>query len=135
MIKPIPEGWHSVTPRLVVHDVARLVEFLMEAFGAKGDFRTDVPSVIRIGDSVVMVSSVGPRDAMPAFLYLYVDDVDTTYQRALEAGAVSLEEPNDVPYGDRRGMVQDPCGNIWQIATHKEDVAMDISADVPSFVR
>jgi len=129
MIKPIPEGWHSVTPRLVVHDVARLVEFLKEAFGAKGDFRTDVPSVIRIGDSVVMVSSVGPRDAMPAFLYLYVDDVDTTYQRALEAGAVSLEEPNDVPYGDRRGMVQDPCGNVWQIATHIEDVAPDISAD------
>jgi len=64
---------------------------------------------------------------MPAFLYLYVDDIDT-YQRALEAGAVSLEEPKDVPYGDRRGMVQDPCGNIWQIATHKEDVALDTSA-------
>jgi PhnB protein len=72
-----------------------------------------------------MVSSVGPRDAMPAFLYLYVEDIDTTYQRALDAGAVSLEEPQDVPYGDRRGMVKDPCGNIWQIATHKEDFASD----------
>ena len=123
MTKPIPEGWHSVTPRLVVHDAAMLVEFLKQAFDATGDFRTDIPSVMRIGDSLVMVSSVGPRDAMPAFLYLYVDDIDKTYQRALEAGAVSLEEPKDLPYGDRRGMVQDPFGNIWQIATHKEDLA------------
>jgi uncharacterized glyoxalase superfamily protein PhnB len=99
-----------------------LVEFLKQAFGATGDFRTDMPSVMRIGDSLVMVSSVGPRDAMPAFLYLYVDDIDATYQRALEVGAVSLEDPGDTPYGDRRGMVQDPCGNVWQIATHKEDV-------------
>jgi uncharacterized glyoxalase superfamily protein PhnB len=62
---------------------------------------------------------------MPAFLYLYVDDIDATYRRALEAGAVSLEEPQDMPYGDRRGMIKDPCGNIWQVATHKEDVSLD----------
>ena len=117
MTKSIPDGWHSVTPRLVVHDTARLVEFLKQAFGATGDFRTDIPSVIKIGDSNVMVSSVGPREAMPAFLYLYVEDIDATYQRALEAGAVSLEEPQDLPYGDRRAMIEDPCGNIWQIAT------------------
>jgi len=129
MAKPIPEGWHSVTPRIVVHDPDVLIEFLKQAFGATGDVRTDRPSVIRIGDSLVMVSSVGPRDTMPAFLYLYVDDVDTTYQRALAAGARSLEEPKDVPYGDRRGMVEDPCGNIWQVATHKEDVALDKFAD------
>ena len=116
----IPEGWHSVTPRLVVHDVGKLVQFLKQAFGATGDFRMDRPSQMRIGDSLVMMSGVGPRDPMPAFLYLYVDDTDTTYQRALEAGAVSLEEPEDMPYGDRRGMVKDPCGNIWQIATHSE---------------
>ena len=121
MTKPIPEGWHSVTPRLVVHDAAKLVEFLKEAFGATGDFHTDMPSVIRIGDSLVMVSSVGPRDVMPAFLYLYVDDIDATYQRAVKAGAASLEEPQDLPYGDRRGMIKDPCGNIWQIATHDQD--------------
>ncbi|HYR77461.1 MAG TPA: VOC family protein [Pyrinomonadaceae bacterium] len=119
MTKAIPQGWHSVTPRLVVHDTAMLVEFLRQAFSATGDFHTDRPSVIKIGDSLVMVSSVGPRDAMPAFLYLYVDDIDTTYLRALKAGAVSLEEPRDTPYGDRRGMVQDPCGNVWQIATYK----------------
>jgi PhnB protein len=120
MTRSIPEGWHSVTPRLVVHDPALQVEFLKQAFGATGEFRTDMPSVIRIGDSLVMVSSAGPRDAMPAFLYLYVDDIDATYRRALAAGAVSLEEPWDTPYGDRRGMVQDPGGNIWQIATHQE---------------
>ena len=119
MTKPTPEGWHSVTPRLVVADPAALVEFLKHAFGATGDLHTERPSVIRIGDSLVMVSGVGPREAMPAFLYVYVDDIDTTYKRALEAGAVSLEEPLDTPYGDRRGMVQDPCGNVWQIATHK----------------
>ncbi len=127
MTKSIPEGWHSVTPRLVVHDAGKLVDFLKQAFGAIGDFRTDIPSVIRIGDSLVMVSSVGPRDAMPAFLYLYVDDIDATYQRALKAGAVSLEEPQDLPYGDRRGTVKDPCGNIWQIATYDSPIAQSQS--------
>jgi PhnB protein len=103
----------------VVHDPAKLVLFLKRAFGATGDFTADGPALIRIDDSIVMVSGVGPRDAMPAFLYLYVDDIDATYRRALEAGAVSLEEPEDMPYGDRRAMVKDPCGNDWQIATHK----------------
>jgi len=119
MNKPTPEGWHSVTPRLVVQDPARQVEFLKQVFSASGDFHTDKPSVIGIGDSVVMISEAGPRDVMPAFLYVYVEQIDATFRRALEAGAVSLEEPWDTPYGDRRGMVKDPCGNIWQIATHK----------------
>ena len=74
--KATPEGWHSLTPRLVVHDAARLVEFLRSAFGAIGEFRTDRPSVLRIGDSLVMVSSVGPREAMTGFLYLCVEDTD-----------------------------------------------------------
>ena len=118
MTKSIPDGWHSLTPRLVVHEPARLVQFLKDAFGATGDLRTDIPSVMRIGDSLVMISGVGARNSMCAFLYLYVDDADATYRRALAAGAVSLEEPGDMPYGDRRGMVEDPCGNVWQIATH-----------------
>src|SRR6202521_2882027 len=117
MTHSIPEGWHSVTPRLVVHDAAKLVEFFKQAFGATGDFSANSPTQIRIGDSLVMVSSVGPRDAMPAFLYLYVDDIDATYQRALKAGATSLEEPQDLPYGDRRGMDKDPCGTVWQVAS------------------
>ena len=119
MTNPAPKGWHSVTPRIVVSDPARLIDFLKQAFGATGDLETERPSVIRIGDSLVMISNVGPREAMPAFLYVYVDDVDATYKRALAAAAASLEEPLDTPYGDRRGMVQDPCGNVWQIATHK----------------
>jgi len=119
MTKSIPEGWHCITPRIVVHDPAKLVEFLKHVFDATGEYLSDRPSVIRIGDSLVMVSSVGPREAMPAFLYLYVDDVDSTYKRALEEGAASLEEPTETPYGDRRAMIEDPSGNVWQIATHK----------------
>jgi PhnB protein len=118
MPKWIPEGWHSVTPRIVVHDPATLIQFLKDAFGASGDSTTAAPSQMRIGDSIIMISGAGLRDPMPAFLYLYVDDVDATYQRALKAGAVSLEEPEDLSYGDRRAMVKDPCGNDWQIATH-----------------
>lgn len=113
----LPDGWHSVTPRIVVEDAAGLVAFLRRAFGATGEFRVDPPAVIRIGDSIIMISSVGPREAMPAFLYVYVDDADVTYRRALDAGARSLEEPSDMPYGDRRGMVEDRWGNVWQIAT------------------
>ncbi len=116
-----PKGWNSITPRLVVNDVSIQVEFLKQAFRATGDLRNDAPSLMRIGDSLVMVSSVGPRDVTRAFLYLYIDDIDETYKRALNAGAISLEEPQVVPYGDRRAMIQDPCGNVWQIATHLTD--------------
>jgi PhnB protein len=115
----IPEGQHSVTPRLVVGDPAGLVQFLKATFGASGDFETDAPSEVRIGDSIVMVSGVGPREARPGFLYVYVDDADETYERALEAGATSVETPAEMPWGDRRAMVTDPFGNDWQIATHK----------------
>jgi PhnB protein len=117
--KSTPDGWHSVTPRLVVHDPALLVRFLKSTFDADGEYAAKAPSQMKIGDSIVMVSAVGARDASPSFLYVYVDDVDATYRRALQAGAASIEEPQDVPYGDRRAMVKDPCGNDWQIATHK----------------
>jgi len=119
MPRSIPEGWHSVTPRLVVRDPAKLVQFLKDAFGASGEYAADAPSQMRLGDSIVMVSGVGPRAAMQGFLYLYVDDTDATYRRALAAGATSLEEPKETPYGDRRAMVTDPCGNDWQIATYR----------------
>jgi RimJ/RimL family protein N-acetyltransferase len=73
---------------------------------------------------------------MPALLYLYVDDIDATYGRALKAGAVPIEEPQNMPYGDRRGMVKDPCGNIWQIATHRDEISQDgirpIGPEVPA---
>jgi PhnB protein len=113
-----PDGWHTVTPRIVVHDAERLVAFLREVFGATGAYRPDLPSEMKIGDSIVMVSDAGIRKPMPAFLYVYVHNTDDTYRLALQAGASSLEEPSDMPYGDRRGMVQDEWGNTWQIATH-----------------
>ena len=119
--KSTPDGWHSVTPRLVVQDPALLVRFLESTFDASGEYSADAPTQMKIGDSIVMVSSTGARDAHPAFLYVYVDDVDATYRRALQAGATSIEEPQDLPYGDRRAMLKDPCGNDWQIATHKRE--------------
>jgi uncharacterized glyoxalase superfamily protein PhnB len=103
----------------VAEDTRAVVHFLKTVFGATGELRTDSPSQMRIGDSLVMVSEAGARPPFPAFLYVYVEDVDATYRRALEAGAVSLEEVRDTPYGDRRGMVQDVFGNVWQIASHK----------------
>ncbi len=113
-----PEGWHTVTARIVVHDAKHLVEFLKQVFGATGEYRQALPSEVRIGDSVVMISDAGIRSPMTAFLYVYVNDADAMYQRALDAGARSLEEPSDMPYGDRRCMVEDKWGNTWQIATH-----------------
>ena len=121
MVEPVPAGWHRVTPRITVDGARDLVEFIEHTFGATGHFRSDGPSEIRIGDSLIMVSDAGLRDPMPAFLYVYVDDVDATYRRAVEAGATSLEQPEDMPYGDRRGMVKDRWGNLWQIAAHTKD--------------
>ena len=116
-VGPPHDGYHAVTPRIAVGEPAALVEFLKQVFGAKGDLAGDRPAVMRIGDSLLMVGGTTSREPMPAFLYLYVDDTDATHRRALEAGAVSLEEPIDTPYGDRRGVVKDRWGNVWQIAT------------------
>jgi PhnB protein len=113
----VPAGWHTVTPRIVARDAARLVDFLKQVFRATGEYRADSPAVVRIGDSVVMVSDAGARPPTPAFLYVYVGDVDATHRRALDAGARSIEEPAAMPYGDRRSMVEDGWGNVWQIAT------------------
>lgn len=107
-----PVGFHSVTPRMVVSDAVAAVEFLRDAFGVEGEVHAGRPAEVRIGDSVIMVTSVGERELFPAFLYVYVDDADRVYQRALGAGAVSLEAPLDTPYGDRRSMVRDPLGNV-----------------------
>ncbi len=124
-VKAVPESMHSVTPRLFVSDAPKLVEFLKHAFGATGTYRDDGPTDVHIGDSVVMVSGTEFREPITSFLYLYLEDTDAAYRRALEAGATSLEEPQDMFYGDRRATVRDPFGNIWQIATHKEDLSLD----------
>ena len=112
-----PEGWHTVTPRIVVAGAEQLVAFIQQVFGAAGEYRATIPSELRIGDSVVLISDVGVRHSMTAFLYVYVNDTDATYRLALNAGARSIEEPFDTPYGDRRCMVEDNWGNTWQIAT------------------
>jgi PhnB protein len=93
-----------------------MVSFLRDVFGATGDIEPDRPAEVRIGDSVIMISSIGEREHFPAFLYVYVDDADGVFQRAVDAGAEVLEEPLDTPYGDRRAMVRDPFGNVFQIA-------------------
>ena len=116
----VPPGFHSVTPRMVVSDAAAAVEFLHSAFGATGHPAANRPTETRIGDSLVLVSEAGEREIFPAFLYIYVEDADTTYQRALGAGAVSVEKPWDTPYGDRRAMVRDVFGNLYQIATRND---------------
>jgi len=102
----------------VAHDAKQLVEFLKQVFGAAGEYQQDRPAEVRIGDSVIMISDAGIRSPMTAFLYVYVADADATYRRALDAGASALEEPSDMPYGDRRCMVEDKWGNTWQIATY-----------------
>ena len=116
----IPADWHTVTPRIVVRNAEQLVAFIKRVFGARGDYQIDSPSIIRIGDSVLMVSEAGIRNPTASFLYVYVEDTDATFRRALEAGALSLEQPSDMPYGDRRGMVEDQWGNTWQIATYRK---------------
>ena len=115
-----PDGRRTVTPRVITDDVAGLVGFLKIVFGAIGELQSGAPTEMRIGDSVVMISAGGgAREAMPAFLYVYVENADETYQRAIAAGAQSIERPADMPYGDRRAMVRDSWGNVWQIATYR----------------
>lgn len=111
-----PAGYHSVTPRLVVADVAGAVEFLRVVFGATGEVHEGRPAELRIGDSLVMISQAGERELFPAFLYVYVEDADRVYRAAVAAGAATVEEPRDLPYGDRRAMVRDRWGNVFQIA-------------------
>jgi PhnB protein len=109
-------GYHAVTPRLVVSDVEAQVKFLHQAFDATGEAQPGRPAEVRIGDSLIMISGTTERDAFPAFLYIYVADADKSYDAAIKAGAISLEAPLDTPYGDRRGMIRDPFGNVFQIA-------------------
>jgi uncharacterized glyoxalase superfamily protein PhnB len=105
---------------MFTHDVRGVVGFLKSVFDADGEVPARAPAVIRIGDSIVMVSDGGgARAELPTFLYVYVDDTDRVCQRATEAGALIVEAPADMPYGDRRATLRDPWGNIWQIATHK----------------
>lgn len=129
-VQPIPEGYHTVTPYLIVPDVDGQISFLQEAFDAEVRSRMEGPdgrvmhAEVRIGDSPVMMGeSTDEIPPMPAMLHLYVPDVDAVYKQALEAGASSVREPTDEFYGDRSGGVQDAFGNQWWLATHVEDVS------------
>ncbi|MDQ3950788.1 MAG: VOC family protein [Gemmatimonadota bacterium] len=128
-MKPIPDGYHTVTPYLVVRDVPRLIDFLRQAFGATELTRAARPdgsvmhAEVAIGDSRVMMGeATASSPPMPGCVHLYVVDTDALYHLALQAGATSLREPADQFYGDRMAGVQDPVGNQWWIATHTEDV-------------
>jgi len=128
-VKPIPDGYHTVTPYLRVAGVAALIDFLTQAFDAKQIERMARPdgtvmhAEVKIGDSVVMMGEpTGDMAPLPAMIYLYLADTDAAYKRAMEAGATSLMEPANQFYGDRNAGVKDPCGNLWWIATRVEDV-------------
>jgi PhnB protein len=130
--KPRPDGFHAVTPYLIATDAAKVIDFAKATFGAREAMRLAAPggrighAELRIGDSAVMLADSHPEHpAMPCMLHVYVDDADATYQRALAAGAASVQPVTNQFYGDRSGGVRDPCGNLWYIATHIEDVPPD----------
>lgn len=130
-VKPIPEGYHSVTPYLVVEGAADLIDFIKSVFGGHERFR--MPGAhggvghaeVQIGDSVIMLADSSEAESnveFPAMIHLYVDDCDAVYRAALSAGATSEREPANQFYGDRNAGVRDRFGNLWFIATHVEDV-------------
>lgn len=129
-VKPIPEGYHTVTPYAVVEDVSQALEFVERAFGAKvPEAARDASGVVRhaevlIGDSHVMFGRSSDQwGVRTATVLLYVEDVDAWYRRAIDAGGTSLREPTNEFYGDRSAGVSDPQGNQWWISTHVEDVS------------
>lgn len=129
-VKPIPDGYYTITPYLRVRGANELIAFLKNAFHAQETERITAPdgaiihADMKIGDSLVMLSDVrGEWRPMPGAMYLYVADTDATYQRALQAGATSTMVPADQFYGDRSAGVKDSFGNEWWIATHIEDVS------------
>ena len=129
-VKPIPEGYHTVTPYLVVEGAGGLIDFLKQAFDAEevvrmpGKDGTVGHAEMRIGNSMIMLADAQPEyPAAPHTICLYVEDADATYQRAIAAGATSVREPADQFYGDRSGGVKDASGMSWWISTHIEDIA------------
>ncbi|MBA3241034.1 MAG: VOC family protein [Acidobacteria bacterium] len=137
-VKPIPDGYHSLTPYLIVDGAARAIEFYKEAFGATEMMRMDEPggkvghAELKIGDSIVMLADEfpdmgrrGPQSigGTPVSFMLYVEDVDAVVSRAVAAGGKLVRPIKDQFYGDRTGGVDDPFGHSWYIATHIEDVS------------
>ena len=139
-VKPIPEGYHSVTPYLIIEGAGEAIEFYRKAFGAKELFRFPTPdgkighAEIKIGDSPIMLADAypamgynGPKSlgGSPVSLMIYVENVDTVFNQAVQAGATVKEALTDKFYGDRTGSLIDPFGHVWHLSTHKEDVSME----------
>lgn len=136
-VRPIPEGYHSVTPYMIVRGADRALEYYARAFGAIELMRMQDPggvirhAEIRIGDSPIMMSDEAPDMGMvaptdggtPMFLMIYVDDVDTVFSRAISEGGTELRAVEDQFYGDRTGTLRDPFGHVWTVGTHVEDVS------------
>jgi len=139
-VQPIPKGYHSITPYLVVNDAARAIDFYKRAFGAQEKMRMDGPggeighAELKIGDSIIMLSDEMPGSGLrsprslggtAAGVFLYVENVDSVFKQAVSAGAKADAQPSDMFWGDRFGKLTDPFGHQWSLATHKEDIAPD----------
>jgi PhnB protein len=127
-VKAKPDAYRTLTPFFQVQEADRFIEFMKTVFGAQETEMMRRPdgtvahAEFRIGDSMVML---GQSETMPLALYVYLDDVDGVFRKGLEAGGASEQDPVDQPWGDRQASVKDPWGNLWFIATHKEDVSME----------
>ena len=143
-VRAVPEGYHSVTPYLVLRQASDAIEFDKKAFDAAEVFRMPGPdgaiahAEIRIGDSQIMMCEENPQmgaqspqalGGSPANLFLYVEDVDAAYKKAVDAGATATMPPQDMFWGDRYGKLVDPYGHEWSIATHIEDVTPEQMAE------
>jgi uncharacterized glyoxalase superfamily protein PhnB len=131
-VKPVPEGYHTLTPFIMVKNADKVLDFIKNAYGAKEITIHKTPegtimhAELQIGDSRMMLSEATDKyPPMPTMIYMYAEDCDGIYKKALEAGATSIREPTDEFYGDRSCGVIDPGGNQWWIATHVEDVSPD----------
>src|ERR1700710_1219463 len=136
-VKPVPDGYHTVTPHLVCAGASDAIAFYKKAFGAAELMRLPTPegrvmhASIRIGDSIVMLNdefpemgAVGPKalKGSPVTIHLFVDDVDTSFKRAVKAGATVKMPLQDMFWGDRYGLLEDPFGHNWSMATHKANL-------------
>jgi len=139
-VKPIPDGFHSLTPHIVVKGAAQAIDFYKKAFGAEEINRAALPdgsiihALLRVGDSMLMLNDEFPQmNAMgptsiggtAVTLHLYVQDADKAWQRAVQAGAKVKMPIADMFWGDRYGIVSDPFGHDWSIATHTKDLTPD----------
>jgi PhnB protein len=132
-VKAIPDGFHTVTPYLVVQDGAGAIEFYKKAFGATEIMRMPGPggsishAEIKIGDSIVMLGGAPNAKASQGDsqvnIFLYLEDVDSTFKNAIAAGGKELQPLANQPWGDRYGRLTDPFGHAWALATHIEDVS------------